>query len=184
MFYNYFISLKYRHSHDGHFIYKPYLRHLSLPNHVIYWKIVGFLFSLWRFSPEVVAESCQTNAPWVCCLSQWSHLWVWGGSLDSCGNVGEGGGLFAKPPKPWIGPGFLNHKQMGALFSPLLIWSQVWLRVRPGPSGSVPLAVGRKWEGCRVVLGPFQTEKRRLPTWWEKRYFFFFLFFYFLLKME
>lgn len=69
-------------------------------------------------------------------------------------------------------PGFLNRKQMRALFSPLLIWSQVWLRVRLGPSGSVPLAVGRKWEGPRVVLGPFQTEERRPTAWWEKRYFF------------
>lgn len=128
----------------------------------------------------MLAGSCQINAPWVCSLCELSHLWVRGGSLDSCGDVGEEGGLFSKPPKPWIGPGFLSHKQMRALFSPLLIWSQVWLRVRLGPSGSMPLAVGRKWEASRVVLGPFQTEERRLPAWWEKRYsFFFFLLLFF-----
>lgn len=129
----------------------------------------------------MVTGSCHINTPSVCSLSTPSHLWVWAGSLDSCGDGGEGGGLVMKPPKPWIGPGFLNHKQMRALFSPLLIRSQVWLRVRLGPSGSVPLAVGRKWEGSRGVLGPLHTEERRLPAWWEKRYCFYFFYFPYLL---
>jgi hypothetical protein len=42
----------------------------------------------------------------------------------------------------------------------------------------VPLAVGRKWEDFRVVLGPFQTEERRLTASWEKRYFFLSFFFF------